>query len=208
MTSSFPAVRKQVAHTLYSDDVTDRELGVPPGCQRQDDSEQDSSKISSSPSLTAISKDLPSDWKICFASDDDAPFFKNVTTNETSPSCPPLNGKLPLPGDWEMRLRRDGTSYFYKPSERRTSEVHPMWFGTDRLAAGQEVRFTMDGRKYFADGRTETTTWDDPRLRTSKLPWTNKDPMISLLLDPRAPTNAHDSNTGDSNYFFDFQVLY
>lgn len=147
-------------------------LGLSPGKFKRQDYQHSSS------AWTVISQDLPSDWKIC-APDDQAPFFKNVKTNKTSPSCPPMNTKALLAEDWEIRLRRNGTSYFYKPSEWRTSEVHPKWFGTDRLAKDQEVRFTTDGRMYFADRQRQATTWYEP--------W------ISLLLDPRITSNSGDS---------------
>jgi hypothetical protein len=194
------AIRKKMDPTRHPGPDSNQQLGVPGDFQRQN-SDQDSP---SAPSLTAIRKDLPSDWKIC-APADEAPFFKNVTTNTTSPGCPPLNEKASLPEDWEIRLKRNGTSYFYKPSERRTSEVHPSkWFETDRLEKDKklEVRFTTDRQMYFADRERQTTTWEEP--------W------ITLLLDPTAlaynssskPGDGYDSKSGDFYYFFDFRVLY
>ncbi|KAJ2900430.1 hypothetical protein IWW38_000483 [Coemansia aciculifera] len=92
----------------------------------------------------------------------------------------------PLPSGWEQRLTAEGRPYFVNHIARTTTWDDPRVRSTqvpstNRAAAvagiagqtasrlgplpsGWEMRLTAQGRVYFVDHNTKTTTWDDPRL--------------------------------------------
>ncbi|KAJ2693426.1 hypothetical protein H4R19_006014, partial [Coemansia spiralis] len=92
----------------------------------------------------------------------------------------------PLPSGWEQRLTAEGRPYFVNHIARTTTWDDPRLRsnqapGSNRAAAvagiagqtasrlgplpsGWEMRLTAQGRVYFVDHNTKTTTWDDPRL--------------------------------------------
>ncbi|KAJ1823516.1 hypothetical protein LPJ60_001498 [Coemansia sp. RSA 2675] len=92
----------------------------------------------------------------------------------------------PLPSGWEQRFTAEGRPYFVNHIARTTTWDDPRMRSnqapnTNRAAAvagiagqtasrlgplpsGWEMRLTAQGRVYFVDHNTKTTTWDDPRL--------------------------------------------
>ncbi|KAJ2721794.1 hypothetical protein GGI07_003728 [Coemansia sp. Benny D115] len=92
----------------------------------------------------------------------------------------------PLPSGWEQRLTPEGRPYFVNhiahtttwddprqrsaqaPSSNRSTNVANIAGQTASrlgpLPSGWEMRLTAQGRVYFVDHNTKTTTWDDPRL--------------------------------------------
>ncbi|KAJ2775205.1 NEDD4 E3 ubiquitin-protein ligase [Coemansia nantahalensis] len=92
----------------------------------------------------------------------------------------------PLPSGWEQRFTAEGRPYFVNHIARTTTWDDPRLRsnqapGSNRAAAvagiagqtasrlgplpsGWEMRLTAQGRVYFVDHNTKTTTWDDPRL--------------------------------------------
>ncbi|KAJ2507674.1 hypothetical protein H4217_008737, partial [Coemansia sp. RSA 1939] len=92
----------------------------------------------------------------------------------------------PLPSGWEHRFTPEGRPYFVNHIARTTTWDDPRLRGnqapsSNRAAAvagiagqtasrlgplpsGWEMRLTAQGRVYFVDHNTKTTTWDDPRL--------------------------------------------
>ncbi|KAJ2577019.1 hypothetical protein GGH19_001662, partial [Coemansia sp. RSA 1807] len=92
----------------------------------------------------------------------------------------------PLPSGWEQRLTPEGRPYFVNhiartttwddprsrsaqaPSSNRAAAVAGIAGQTASrlgpLPSGWEMRLTSQGRVYFVDHNTKTTTWDDPRL--------------------------------------------
>lgn len=96
-----------------------------------------------------------------------------------------------LPFGWERRIAPNGSFYYIDHATQTTTWVHPgksnangsgsggryvssldeferMRKDMDRrlggLPAGWEMRVTDNGRVYFVDHNTQSTTWDDPRL--------------------------------------------
>ncbi|KAJ1796406.1 hypothetical protein LPJ59_003769, partial [Coemansia sp. RSA 2399] len=92
----------------------------------------------------------------------------------------------PLPSGWEQRFTPEGRPYFVNhiahtttwddprlrgnqaPSSNRAAAVAGIAGQTASrlgpLPSGWEMRLTAQGRVYFVDHNTKTTTWDDPRL--------------------------------------------
>ncbi|KAJ2161410.1 hypothetical protein GGF46_001505 [Coemansia sp. RSA 552] len=92
----------------------------------------------------------------------------------------------PLPSGWEQRLTPEGRPYFvnhiartttwddprtrtsHAPNANRAAAVAGIAGQTASrlgpLPSGWEMRLTAQGRVYFVDHNTKTTTWDDPRL--------------------------------------------
>ncbi|KAJ2612593.1 hypothetical protein H4S08_002628 [Coemansia sp. RSA 1365] len=92
----------------------------------------------------------------------------------------------PLPSGWEQRFTAEGRPYFVNhiartttwddprmrsnqaPSSNRAAAVAGIAGQTASrlgpLPSGWEMRLTAQGRVYFVDHNTKTTTWDDPRL--------------------------------------------
>lgn len=85
---------------------------------------------------------------------------------------------IPLPLGWEERSA-EGRPYFVDHHTRTTTWVDPRRTNTPAppvvprpssnsnlgpLPSGWEMRLTSNGRVYFVDHNTRTTTWDDPRL--------------------------------------------
>ncbi|KAJ1943214.1 NEDD4 E3 ubiquitin-protein ligase, partial [Linderina pennispora] len=92
----------------------------------------------------------------------------------------------PLPSGWEQRFTAEGRPYFVNHIARTTTWDDPRVRGSNApngnraaavanvagqtasrlgpLPSGWEMRLTGQGRVYFVDHNTKTTTWDDPRL--------------------------------------------
>ncbi|KAJ2555353.1 hypothetical protein GGH95_005450, partial [Coemansia sp. RSA 1836] len=92
----------------------------------------------------------------------------------------------PLPSGWEQRFTAEGRPYFVNHIARTTTWDDPRVRSTQApntnraaavagiagqtasrlgpLPSGWEMRLTAQGRVYFVDHNTKTTTWDDPRL--------------------------------------------
>ncbi|KAI9505687.1 hypothetical protein GGI25_002404 [Coemansia spiralis] len=92
----------------------------------------------------------------------------------------------PLPSGWEQRFTPEGRPYFVNHIARTTTWDDPRMRGNQApngnraaavagiagqtasrlgpLPSGWEMRLTAQGRVYFVDHNTKTTTWDDPRL--------------------------------------------
>ncbi|KAJ2787768.1 NEDD4 E3 ubiquitin-protein ligase [Coemansia interrupta] len=107
----------------------------------------------------------------------------NANSNSNSGSGSSLG---PLPSGWEQRFTTEGRPYFVNHIARTTTWDDPRIRSnqapsTNRAAAaanmagqtasrlgplpsGWEMRLTSQGRVYFVDHNTKTTTWDDPRL--------------------------------------------
>ncbi|KAJ2249108.1 hypothetical protein GGI13_004397, partial [Coemansia sp. RSA 455] len=114
------------------------------------------------------------------------------TPPPASSASPPAAGASsgaalgPLPSGWEQRFTAEGRPYFVNHIARTTTWDDPRMRSnqapnTNRAAAvagiagqtasrlgplpsGWEMRLTAQGRVYFVDHNTKTTTWDDPRL--------------------------------------------
>ncbi|KAG6900049.1 hypothetical protein C0993_003680 [Termitomyces sp. T159_Od127] len=86
---------------------------------------------------------------------------------------------IPLPLGWEERRSAEGRPYFVDHHTRTTTWVDPRRTNAPAptavsrpssnpnigpLPSGWEMRLTSNGRVYFVDHNTRTTTWDDPRL--------------------------------------------
>lgn len=103
------------------------------------------------------------------------------TTNQPT-NCPPTVESGPLPDGWEERYTSDGRAYYADRKNKTTSWVDPRCKTvvrvrgpngevTTQLQAGQlgplplgwEMRLSPNGRVYFVDNHTKTTTWNDPR---------------------------------------------
>jgi E3 ubiquitin-protein ligase NEDD4 len=84
----------------------------------------------------------------------------------------------PLPEGWERGIDRHGRTYYIDHSTRSTAWNRPSpnqavdhqaqegeitTTGLGSLPAGWEDRYTPEGRPYFVDHNTRTTTWMDPR---------------------------------------------
>ncbi|KAJ2849595.1 hypothetical protein IWW36_002528 [Coemansia brasiliensis] len=104
----------------------------------------------------------------------------------TSPNGSSGSALGPLPSGWEQRLTPEGRPYFVNhiartttwddprtrsnqaPSANRATAVAGIAGQTASrlgpLPSGWEMRLTAQGRVYFVDHNTKTTTWDDPRL--------------------------------------------
>ena len=98
-----------------------------------------------------------------------------------------IAGTGPLPAGWEMRYTPEGRPYFVDHNTRTTTWVDPrrqqlvrVYGGNANLLvrqqpvsthgplpSGWEMRLTQNGRVYYVDHNTKTTTWDDPRLPSS-----------------------------------------
>ncbi|KAJ2315603.1 NEDD4 E3 ubiquitin-protein ligase [Coemansia sp. RSA 2704] len=107
-------------------------------------------------------------------------------TGRGSPSESSGSALGPLPSGWEQRLTPEGRPYFVNhiartttwddprsrsnqaPSSNRAAAVAGIAGQTASrlgpLPSGWEMRLTAQGRVYFVDHNTKTTTWDDPRL--------------------------------------------
>ncbi|KAJ2080915.1 hypothetical protein H4R24_002715 [Coemansia sp. RSA 988] len=92
----------------------------------------------------------------------------------------------PLPSGWEQRFTAEGRPYFVNHIARTTTWDDPRMRSSQApnsnraaavagiagqtasrlgpLPSGWEMRLTSQGRVYFVDHNTKTTTWDDPRL--------------------------------------------
>ncbi|KAJ2887332.1 NEDD4 E3 ubiquitin-protein ligase [Coemansia asiatica] len=92
----------------------------------------------------------------------------------------------PLPSGWEQRFTTEGRPYFVNHIARTTTWDDPRIRNNQApsgnrattaagiagqtasrlgpLPSGWEMRLTSQGRVYFVDHNTKTTTWDDPRL--------------------------------------------
>jgi hypothetical protein len=53
------------------------------------------------------------------------------------------------------------------------------------LPPGWEIQYTPDGKSYFIDHNTKTTTWTDPRIRQTHSP-----PMMREATPPMSPTSV------------------
>ena len=86
---------------------------------------------------------------------------------------------MSLPAGWEERYTPEGRPYYVDHNTGTTTWVDPRrWhilrttgpnpqtiiFRSDPLPSGWEMCFTSNGRVFFVDHHTKTTTWDDPRL--------------------------------------------
>lgn len=93
-----------------------------------------------------------------------------------------INANLgPLPAGWEERRAPDGRLYYVDHNNRQTSWIDPRranqpsagqaivprFSNLGPLPTGWDMRLSADGRVYFIDHNTRTTTWDDPRLPSS-----------------------------------------
>ena len=100
-------------------------------------------------------------------------------------------GLGPLPPNWESRVTESGRVYFVDHNTRTTTWVDPRrkhYVHSNEqninetnpnavslqpltqlgpLPSGWEMRLTQNGRIYYVDHNTKTTTWDDPRLPSS-----------------------------------------
>lgn len=92
-----------------------------------------------------------------------------------------------LPLGWERRIAPNGQYYYIDHNTQRTTWIHPNRIqqirvsGSDQLSTiyqqsisqlgplpqGWEIRVHADGRIYYVDHNTQSTTWDDPRLPSS-----------------------------------------
>ncbi|PVV01573.1 hypothetical protein BB560_004005 [Smittium megazygosporum] len=115
-------------------------------------------------------------------------------TNETSPptnsqtnSTASLNNPMSindLPSGWEQRMDHLGRIYYVDHNTRTTTWAKPTQPDQDistepnlqteialgPLPSGWEQRATPEGRPYFVNHIARTTTWEDPRLRSSRAP--------------------------------------
>lgn len=100
----------------------------------------------------------------------------------------PTTSEAPLPAGWEMRRSNDGRVYFVDHNTRTTTwndprtgqlvprpstevapttpvtPITPVIDNLGDLPSGWERRVAPNGRVYFVDHNTRTTTWSDPRL--------------------------------------------
>ncbi len=93
-------------------------------------------------------------------------------------------GSDELPAGWEQRRNSEGQVYFVDHNTHTNTWVDPRSTGNEftdvessdlqqppphpsKLPKGWEMRPSKKGPWYFIDHNTKTTTWDDPRLRSS-----------------------------------------
>ncbi|KAJ2484538.1 hypothetical protein EV174_002362 [Coemansia sp. RSA 2320] len=118
------------------------------------------------------------------------PPASSTTNGSGQQGSPPAAGAGaalgPLPSGWEQRFTAEGRPYFVNHIARTTTWDDPRVRSTQApntnraaavagiagqtasrlgpLPSGWEMRLTAQGRVYFVDHNTKTTTWDDPRL--------------------------------------------
>jgi E3 ubiquitin-protein ligase NEDD4 len=118
--------------------------------------------------------------------EDFAPFPHTLMASETSTqhnSNASENQYGPLPEGWEATGPR-GRTYYVDHNTRNTTWARPSaassnqdvdhqaqdketnTAGSGSLPAGWEERYTPEGRPYYVDHNTRTTTWVDPRRQT------------------------------------------
>ena len=68
----------------------------------------------------------------------------------------------PLPSNWVMRTREDGSVCYWDFKEEARSELHPNEEERRNLPALWEMRFTRHGRQYFIDHEDGSTWWTHP----------------------------------------------
>lgn len=131
----------------------------------------------------------------------------------------------PLPSGWERRLDDHGRSYYVNRETRRstwhtpaTAETAPPsptpasvpstipdnatastgTYTAIPLPLGWEERRTPEGRPYFVDHHTQSTTWNDPRRNTTVAPPT---PVLPTNLGP-LPSGWEMRMTSTSRVYF------
>ncbi|KAN0081673.1 hypothetical protein V8E55_009297 [Tylopilus felleus] len=168
-----------------------RPLPIPPRKRTCSGPEPSSSADSA---LSAIHRhkpnSLPDSWERRFDAKG-RPYFVNHSTRTTTWVCPvPLSDADDLlPDGWEERRTAKGRPYFVHQRTRSTTMVDPRSpagavaayaAAADAasssasgplgpLPSSWEMRWTSSGRVYFADHKTRTTTWADPRYCGSLL---------------------------------------
>ncbi|KAJ2587977.1 hypothetical protein H4R99_007964, partial [Coemansia sp. RSA 1722] len=113
--------------------------------------------------------------------------MSGTSANGSSTSAGASGSSLgPLPSGWEQRFTTEGRPYFVNhiahtttwddprirnnqaPNANRATTAAGIAGQTASrlgpLPSGWEMRLTSQGRVYFVDHNTKTTTWDDPRL--------------------------------------------
>lgn len=127
-----------------------------------------------------------------------------------------VNG-LSLPAGWERRIDDKGRSYYVNRSTRESvwqspapnarrpaangapaNEANEGPYTDISLPLGWEERRTPEGRPYFIDHRTRTTTWNDPRRNTPVAPTV---PTIPSNLGP-LPSGWEMRLTSNSRVYF------
>lgn len=119
---------------------------------------------------------------------------ETASRQRTSSTADAGSGSRALPTGWEMRYTPEGRPYFLDHNTRSTTWLDPRNFdmggstntgssssssaaasrfgaedadvllATGPLPSGWERRATNNGKVYFVDHNTRTTTWDDPRI--------------------------------------------
>ncbi|GJJ77621.1 hypothetical protein EMPS_09980 [Entomortierella parvispora] len=123
-------------------------------------------------------------------SDPSSPATNNGATGLAPTSViPSASGSSPLPAGWEKRQALDGRPYYVNHNTKSTSWEDPRTAasmaptsttspstpntnpaGLSPLAAGWEKRQTSEGRPYYVDHNTKTTSWVEPKTEAESSP--------------------------------------
>eukprot|EP00066_Takifugu_rubripes_P019350 XP_011608616.1 PREDICTED: E3 ubiquitin-protein ligase NEDD4 isoform X2 [Takifugu rubripes] len=110
-------------------------------------------------------------------------YFINHRTRSTSWSRPPLQAASVPPAAQSAPPFQACAPQ--EPPQTTTSPEPP--FESGSLPAGWEVRSAPNGRPFFIDHNTKSTTWNDPRLRSQIPPQRRRDSLDPNDLGPLPP---------------------
>eukprot|EP00066_Takifugu_rubripes_P019352 XP_011608618.1 PREDICTED: E3 ubiquitin-protein ligase NEDD4 isoform X4 [Takifugu rubripes] len=111
-------------------------------------------------------------------------YFINHRTRSTSWSRPPLQKAASVPPAAQSAPPFQACAP-QEPPQTTTSPEPP--FESGSLPAGWEVRSAPNGRPFFIDHNTKSTTWNDPRLRSQIPPQRRRDSLDPNDLGPLPP---------------------